>query len=205
MIPPRFVLASSSPRRRELAASLGWAFDVVSPKVDEASLPLESPADLALRLSRLKAVSAAASEPGRICVGADTVVDVDGRDFGKPHDRADALRMLHTLSGRAHDVHTGVALARDGAILADGLETTRVYFADLEEGEIEAFVASGMGDDKAGAYAIQGSGATLVERIDGCYYNVVGLPIRLLYTLFKQISSAGQLGEAAITVLPDGR
>ena len=162
-------------------------FDVVVPGVDESSMPSETRADTALRLARLKALSVSAAESGRVCIGADTVVDVDGRNFGKPLDREDALRMLRLLSGREHAVHTGVALARDGALLADGLETTIVRFAALSDEEIESFVSSGMGDDKAGAYAIQGIGATLVERIDGCYYNVVGLPIRLLYSLVKKL------------------
>ena len=185
--PPRFVLASGSPRRRELLSSIGWTFDIVVPEVDESPLASETPADTALRLARLKALAVSAAQPGRTCIGADTVVDVDGRNFGKPHDREDARRMLYVLSGREHAVHTGVALAQDGTILADGLETTAVRFAALDDEEIESFVSSGMGDDKAGAYAIQGIGATLVERIDGCYYNVVGLPIRLLYSLVKRL------------------
>ena len=183
----RFVLASSSPRRRELLSSIGWMFDVVAPEVDESPIPSETPTDTALRLARSKALSVSAAESGRVCIGADTVVDVDGRIFGKPHDREDARRMLRLLSGREHTVHTGVALARDGVLLADGLETTVVRFAALDGEEIESFASSGMGDDKAGAYAIQGIGATLVERIDGCYYNVVGLPIRLLYSLVKKL------------------
>lgn len=183
----RFVLASGSPRRRELLSSIGWAFDIVVPEVDESPFPSETPADTALRLAGTKALSVSASEPERICIGADTVVDVDGHNFGKPHDREDARRMLRTLSGRGHAVHTGVAIARDGELLAGGLETTAVQFAALDDDEIESFVTSGMGDDKAGAYAIQGIGATLVERIDGCYYNVVGLPIRLLYSLIKNL------------------
>ena len=192
MMPPRLVLASSSPRRRELLSSLGWVFDIVVPEIDESPLSSEMPADTALRLARSKALSVSAAEPGRICVGADTVVDVDGQNFGKPCNCEDALRMLRTLSGREHAVHTGVALAKDGILLADGLETTVVRFAPLDDEEIESFVSSGVGDDKAGAYAIQGTGATLVERIDGCYYNVVGLPIRLLYSLLKKLTTGDE-------------
>lgn len=184
--PPRFILASTSPRRKELISSVGWKFDVVAPRTEEQPVEFELPQKAALRFARNKALSVKHCCDA-VCVGADTVVDVDGIIFGKPKNIRDSFCMLRTLSGRWHQVHTGIAVACDGEILADGLETTRVKFALLTECEIEEFVRSGVGEDKAGSYAIQGIGATMVERIEGCYYNVVGMPLYLLYTLFKKL------------------
>jgi septum formation protein len=182
----KIVLASESPRRREILSSLGLDFDVVLPEIDETPLPGEAPRAVALRLARLKAGHVSSRTPG-ICIGADTVVDVDGVSFGKPKDSGEALFMLRSLSGREHLVHTGIALASEGAILQSGLETTKVVFGNLTEDEILGFTESGEGLDKAGAYAIQGRGALLVERIEGCYYNVVGLPAFRLHAMLKKI------------------
>ena len=181
------VLASASPRRREILSSIGATFDVFPAEVDETPLPGETPPALALRLACLKAGYASARASG-VCIGADTVVDVDGVSFGKPRDRQDALFMLRALSGRSHLVHTGLALASGGAILDRGLETTKVFFGDLAEDEARAFAESGQGDDKAGAYAIQGLGALLVARIEGCYYNVVGLPAFRLKGMLRELA-----------------
>jgi septum formation protein len=181
---PKLVLASGSPRRREILSSLGLDFSVFTTEVDETPIAGETPPDLAIRLARLKARSASSVTAG-VCIGADTVVDVDGAAFGKPQDRARALFMLRTLSGREHLVHTGIALARDGVNLQSGLETTKVFFGDLSDDEMRDFIESGEGDDKAGAYAIQGRGALLVERIEGCYFNVVGLPVFRLCAMIK--------------------
>jgi septum formation protein len=136
----------------------------------------------------LKAVSVSKEKPDSNVIGADTVVDVDGAAFFKPADRNDAVRMLRMLNRRTHKVHTGIALALSGDILYCGAETTEVTFGDLSEEEIIAFAASGDGDDKAGAYAIQGRGALLVERINGCYYNVVGLPVYRLKELLARFA-----------------
>ncbi|MDR0616792.1 MAG: Maf family protein [Synergistaceae bacterium] len=182
---PKIVLASESPRRREILSSIGVEFDVVPPEIDETPLPGEAPHATALRLARLKALDVSRRASG-VCVGADTVVDVDGHAFGKPKDRCEALSMLRALSGREHLVHTGIALASGGNALESGLETTKVAFGILTEGEMRDFTESGDGDDKAGAYAIQGRGALLVERIDGCYYNVVGLPAFRLHAMLKK-------------------
>ncbi|MDR3255548.1 MAG: Maf family protein [Synergistaceae bacterium] len=183
---PRLALASNSPRRREIFSSLGWSFEALSPDIDETRRPGEPPRDMALRLAEQKAVAASA-DLGLWTVGADTVVDVDGLPLGKPVDRDDSLRMLHLLSGRAHLVHTGVAVASAGKLLVSGLETTRVFFGDLSDEEIRDFADSGCGCDKAGAYAIQGKGALLVERLEGCYYNVVGLPVYKLASMLKNL------------------
>jgi septum formation protein len=181
------VLASGSPRRRDILNSLGWSFGVVVPDVDESALEGEPPKDMALRLAVAKAVSASRLTDGAITIGADTVVDVDGDAFGKPLDRDDQIRMLRILSGRVHLVHTGVAAARSGEVLASDVETTKVRFGRLTEDEISSFSDSHDGDDKAGGYAIQGRGALLVEGIEGCYYNVVGLPVFLLNRMLASL------------------
>jgi septum formation protein len=184
---PNLVLASASPRRREILSSIGVKFDVFPAEVDETPLLGETPPALALRLACLKAQYASFRTSG-VCIGADTVVDVDGVAFGKPRDRDEAIFMLRSLSGRDHLVHTGVALASGGIVSNSGLETTRVFFGNLAEDEMRAFALSGEGDDKAGAYAIQGRGALLVTRIEGCYYNVVGLPAFMLNGMLKELA-----------------
>lgn len=183
---PRLVLASSSPRRREILLSLGLPFDVRATDVDETLLPGESAFDAAERLARAKAGAAAVGEPGALVVAADTLVVLEGQALGKPKDRADARRMLVSLEGRAHDVVTGVACARGGRIVS-GRETTRVVFAPMSSSEIEEYAATGEPDDKAGAYAMQGVGGFFVERVEGSPSNVVGLPVRLLYRLAREL------------------
>jgi septum formation protein len=183
---PKLVLASSSPRRREILASLGLTFEARAADVDETLLPGESASDAAERLARAKAETAAAGTPEALVVAADTLVVLDGDALGKPRDRADARRMLATLSGRAHDVVTGVACAHGGRIVS-GRETTRVVFAAMSGAEIAAYSATGEPDDKAGAYALQGIGGLFVERVEGSPSNVVGLPVRLLYRLASEL------------------
>jgi septum formation protein len=183
-------LASASPRRRELLASLGLRVTVVPSSYDEVPIPGVTPVELATLHARGKAAGAAPAEA--LIVAADTVVDLDGEALGKPRDATEAERMLTRLSGRWHLVHTAFAL-RDDRTAASLLEvvTTRVRFADLDGGTIARYAASGDGLDKAGAYGIQGFAATLVERIDGDYFTVVGFPLaafaaalpRLGYTL----------------------
>lgn len=169
-------LASASPRRRELLTSLGLRVVVVPSAYDEVALPDLAPAETALRHARGKAAAAAPAEA--LIVAADTVVDVEGEALGKPADTAAARAMLRRLSGRWHVVHTAFAL-RDDRTAASHAEvvSTRVRFADLDERTIGAYAASGDGLDKAGAYGIQGFAATLVERIDGDYFTVVGFPL----------------------------
>lgn len=183
---PALVLASSSPRRREVLASLGLTFAVRRADVDESLLPSESAFDAAERLARVKAESVAAEALDALVVGADTLVVLEGAALGKPRDRADVRRMLSALAGRTHDVVTGVACARGGRVVS-GRETTRVVFAPMTPAEIEAYAASGEPDDKAGAYALQGIGGLFVERVEGSPSNVVGLPVRLLYRLASEL------------------
>lgn len=185
----KFALASKSPRRREILSSLGWDFETLEIAVDEDTLDGESPKELAHRLAITKAITGSACADGLWTIGADTVVDVDGVALGKPLDRKDAAAMLRRLSGREHLVHTGIAIAASGLLLAGDVVTTRVWFGELTQEEIKRFLETGMADDKAGAYAIQGAGALLVERIDGCYYNVVGLPIFRLNAMIKMLEN----------------
>jgi septum formation protein len=169
-------LASASPRRRELLASLGLRVTVIPSAYDEQPLPGIDPAATALRHARGKASGATPTE--QLVVAADTVVDVDGEALGKPRDTGEARAMLRRLSGRWHVVHTAFALRDDptGATFARTV-STRVRFADLDEVTIDAYAASGDGMDKAGAYGIQGFAATLVERVEGDYFTVVGFPL----------------------------
>jgi septum formation protein len=185
---PRLVLASESPRRRELMVFLGLPFEVVNHGVEETEDGNETPAEMVLRLAKLKAAAVSDRIPDAYVIGADTVVDANGRAMQKPRDRRDAVRMLGELNGVSHAVHTGVAIARGSSILTASVETTEVLFAKSSEDEILDFAASGDGDDKAGAYAIQGRGALLVKKINGCYYNVVGLPLYRLYELLKEFA-----------------
>lgn len=166
------VLASASPRRRELLALLGLTFDVVPGDVDETWRDGESPEAHAERLAREKA--AAVRRPGAVTVAADTIVVVDGAILGKPRDRAEAEAMLRRLAGRDHVVHTAIAVAY-GARCASGVVSTRVWFRPLDDAAIAAYVATGEPMDKAGAYGIQGYGAVLVDRIEGDYFTVMGL------------------------------
>lgn len=182
-----FILASNSPRRRELLRNAGFQFEVRPTGIEEARLPDESPEDFARRLARDKALDAARqSEAGRLVLGADTVVSVNGDILEKPVDAADAARMLRKLSGRIHRVITAVCLVRaPESVLAWRNETTSVTFRKLIKEEIEAYVASGEPFDKAGGYAIQGLASCFVPRIEGCYFNVVGLPIPMVYEMMK--------------------
>lgn len=168
-------LASTSPRRREILASLGLDFDVVSVDVDETPKVNETPAEMVLRLSIAKAQAAEIDTAG-VALGSDTAVVVDGEALGKPRNREHGLAMLDLLSGRAHRVLTGVAVSYPrGTITA--LSETRVYFREISRDEARAYWQSGEPQDKAGAYAIQGLGGAFVERIEGSYTGVVGLPV----------------------------
>ncbi|QIA27979.1 septum formation protein Maf [Thermaerobacter sp. PB12/4term] len=186
----RLVLASSSPRRVQLLAMLGLPF-VQDPSRAEEPLPAGpvgtlDPEDWALRQALRKAKDVARRHPGALVIGADTVVELDGRLLGKPRDRQEAMAILGALAGREHRVASGVAVvdASTGRA-ATGTRLTRVWMRPLTRTEIEAYVATGEPMDKAGAYAIQGLGATLVPRIEGCYFNVVGLPLPLLADLLS--------------------
>jgi septum formation protein len=175
------ILASNSPRRKELLRQIGLDFTSDPADVDERMLPHEPPESYAIRVALDKARVAASRVKAGIAIGADTIVVLDEVVFGKPADAHDAERMLRSLSGRMHRVITGLAVmdAATGRVAARA-STTRVWFRDLAPEEIIAYVRSEDPLDKAGAYGIQGRGSLLVDRIDGCYFNVVGLPLSLL-------------------------
>ena len=174
----KIILASASPRRVELLSSAGIEFEVAPGDVDESLTPGETPEDHVVRLGRAKAENVAQKSAGRFYIGADTVVVCEGEIMGKPKDSADAERMLNKLSGISHEVITGFAVydKERGGVIADAVRT-RVYFKHLREEEIRAYIATGCPFDKAGAYAIQGGAAHMVQRIEGSYSNVVGLPL----------------------------
>jgi septum formation protein len=180
------ILASQSPRRRELLADAGFSFTSAPSPFDEAGVTAPSPEELAGALARGKAGAVAATTPD-VVIGSDTVVAIDGQVLGKPADDADARRMLRLLSGRTHTVFTGVSVWRDGAEAAAFTERCAVTFWDLDDAQIDAYVACGEPHDKAGAYGIQGKGRLLVRGIEGDFYTVMGLPIarlvRELHTL----------------------
>jgi septum formation protein len=171
------VLASGSPRRADLLRMLGIRFEAVPADLDEERLPGESPEAYAQRTAREKAAAVAPLRPGAFVLAADTIVVLDGEVLGKPADRAAAAAMLLRLQGREHRVQTAVAVADpDGAVRA-AVETTRVRFRPFDRAEAAAYAATGEPLDKAGAYGIQGQGATLVEAVDGDFFAVMGLPI----------------------------
>jgi septum formation protein len=176
------ILASQSPRRAELLRNVGIAFEVRPAEIDESVRQGEDPFAYVKRLAREKALEALKTAPeGAVVLAADTTVVVEAEILGKPLDEADARRMLEQLSGRAHQVTTGVCIAFrdvDGAVVAEvDAEVTEVEFAAMSAEEIVAYVASGEPMDKAGAYAIQGRASQWIPRIRGCYFNVVGLPV----------------------------
>ncbi|HKW32813.1 MAG TPA: Maf family protein [Candidatus Acidoferrum sp.] len=178
----RLILASASPRRAEILRDAGYHFSVLSSAIDETPYLDESPQDLVQRLANTKAELAAARAVGpAILIAADTEVALDGHIFGKPRSSDDARRMLTKLSGRTHAVLTGVCLIRLPDVeRISFVDTTLVTFAPLTDEEITRYLATGEPHDKAGAYAIQGYAARYIPRIEGCYFNVVGLPLARL-------------------------
>jgi septum formation protein len=212
---PELILASSSPRRQELLREIGIPFQVHAANINEDQRPGELPMEYALRLAREKAVVVSKQYPQSYVLGADTIVVVDGEVLGKPIDHADAARMLRLLSGRAHEVTTAVSLiapnfaapstasqskavpntvtsetgvpnlAAQGTLVETRASTTKVYFREIAEAEIQQYVAGGEPMDKAGAYAIQGGASRWTDRIEGEFSNVVGLPLSLVTEMFK--------------------
>ena len=179
------ILASGSPRRQELLQQIGVPFEVVKSDAEEILNHADGPRALAVENARRKALAVATMHPGRIVLGADTVVFQDGEVYGKPKDAADACAMLRRFAGRRHAVVTGIALvSRDGTCRTDAAETN-VCFADMTDEEIAAYVATGEPMDKAGAYAVQGRAAAFIPRIEGSFSNVVGLPLYEVITLLK--------------------
>lgn len=180
---PRLILASRSPRRAELLSRLGLEYEVRVRDVDESLLPDEGPAEAAQRLALLKAQ--AALDDDALAIGCDTLVVHRGDILGKPMHRDEAVEMVCGLQGDEHRVYTGVALAATGRV-ETAVEVTRVWCRSLDLRECEEYVATGEPMDKAGAYGIQGFGAAIVERIEGDYFNVMGLPIQRLLELFRR-------------------
>jgi septum formation protein len=184
MTVPPIILASGSPRRRDLLASLGLDFAVVAPDIDETERAEEAPGAYVERLARAKA---AAVTPGdALVIAADTTVALDGRIIGKPGNRDDAARMLRELSGRTHTVHTAVACAWRDGVVANVVET-EVTFVAMTDADILWYVATGEPDDKAGGYGMQGTGNVFVEHIDGSPSNVVGLPLPTVVRLARSL------------------
>jgi septum formation protein len=190
------ILASASPRRHELLRNAGIAFSAQPSNIDESLRPGEGPQQCAERLASEKASAVFRRSPGQFVLGADTIVVVDGEILGKPRDQADAIRMLHLLSGRTHQVITGVCLmgTRPGTATQKSAtefndtrsETTLVTMLPLSDEDIRSYVSGGEPLDKAGAYAIQGVASRWIPRIEGDYFNVVGLPVALVYRMLRE-------------------
>ena len=204
---PKLILASGSPRRAEVLTSVGWEFTKLVTDIDETEFPNEGPADYVQRLAKEKAEKAAESVKNGLILGADTTVVIDEKIIGKPIDLEDAQRMLRLLSGREHQVFTGVAMVNKvaGSVFKDsphlnqtsdlnsnslvGLQKTTVRFAKMNDEEINFLAENGDPLDKAGAYAVQAQAALFIEEIQGDYWNVVGLPINLVYSLLNKITN----------------
>jgi septum formation protein len=203
---PKLILASQSPRRAEILTAVGWQFEKQAADVDESELPNEKPEDYVQRLAKAKAQAIAENCENAFVLGADTIVVINKKIVGKPKDFEDARRMLQMLSGNWHEVLTGVSLVRKEKEKARkrgeeknpkskiqnpksvvGLQKTRVKFAELSADDIEFLVEKGEPLDKAGAYAVQAQAALFIEQIEGDYWNVVGLPVNLVYNLFKKL------------------
>lgn len=179
---PHLILASGSPRRSEILDSVGWAFTKDVPEVNEDTREGESPVDYVSRLAESKALAIAEKYPAAIVLGADTTVVLSGEIIGKPVDLDDARDMIGRLAGNWHEVLTGVAAVRNGE-MQSAVETTRVKFAKMTEAEIAFLAENGNPLDKAGGYAVQAQAALFIEGIEGDFWNVVGLPVRVVYRL----------------------
>jgi septum formation protein len=186
----RLILASASPRRSDLLRAAGFVFETLPVDVDERVLEGEAPETCVRRLAQAKSAEgeARAGDPDAVVLGADTVVTLEGTILGKPRDDDESARMLERLSGRPHEVATGVSLRWHGRETGS-VELSTVFFAPMSTAEIAWYVQSGEGRDKAGAYAIQGLGSRFVEKIAGSYANVVGLPVSAVYQLLRRMSA----------------
>lgn len=189
----RVILASQSPRRRELLAQIGIPHEVRPADIDESVWPGEDPVTHSERLARDKAHTLALLHPDALVIGSDTIVVIDRAILGKPASREEAVGMLERLSGREHTVYTSVAVAHEGRTLS-GVEAVQVTFRPYGRALAEAYVATGEPMDKAGAYGIQGYGATLVEKIAGDYFAVMGLPLGRLVGLIRELGYAYEFG-----------
>ncbi|MGQ9730847.1 MAG: Maf family protein [Candidatus Zipacnadales bacterium] len=183
----RLILASASPRRRQLLEQMGLEFETWPPVgVESPPGEKEEPWRYVLRNAERKAVEGSRKNSDALVLSADTVVVINGEILGKPRDAEEARGMLRKLSGGSHQVHTGISLAFQGQTVISDVVTTKVFFRELSSKEIEDYIASGEPLDKAGAYGIQGRGALLVDRLEGCYYNVVGLPLSRTWVLLNE-------------------
>ncbi|MCI8590189.1 MAG: septum formation protein Maf [Clostridiales bacterium] len=184
----KIILASSSPRRKEIAALFFDVFEVVAPEVDETVEKTLSPEQVVLTLAERKARAAANTkgDADAVYIGSDTIVYANGTVLGKPENRPSAKDMLHMLSGNTHSVYSGVCVLWQGKAYT-GYEETRVIMRHISEEELDAYVATGECDDKAGAYAIQGRAGLFIERIEGPYHNVVGLPLKTLGLIWRDL------------------
>jgi septum formation protein len=196
--PARVLLASQSPRRRELLTLVGIPHEVMPADIDESYLAGETPRAHCERLAREKAATIAARVPDALTIGSDTIVVVDGDVLGKPRDEDDAARMLRRLSGRAHTVLTAVAVDWRGTVRS-AVEEVDVTFRALADDEIRAYIATGEPMDKAGSYGIQGYGATIVTRIDGDYFAVMGLPVQRMVGLIREVGLEYRFGPVALS------
>ena len=183
----KLILASSSPRRSEILNIVGWPFEVVVAGIDETQKPGEPPHEYVQRLALEKALAVASTRDTGLVLGADTTVVVQGELLGQPEDDEDARRMLRLLSGQWHEVLTGVALVPASGKSNVSYATSRVFFAEISEAEIDWYVQTGEPRGKAGAYAIQGQAALFIREIEGEYFNIVGLPIRLVYEMTNEM------------------
>lgn len=185
---PKLILASGSPRRAQILSSVGWKFEREVPDIDETEREAEPPEDYVLRLAVEKAEKIAADHPTSTVLAADTTVVIDGHILGKPIEMPDAVRMIRQLAGNWHEVLTGIAVVNHGETRS-ALERTRVKFASMSDDEITFLAEHGDPLDKAGAYAIQAQAALFIEGIEGDYWNIVGLPVRLVYRLVSHTYS----------------
>jgi len=183
----KLVLASGSPRRAEILERAGWPHEIIVAGIDETLFPDEEAAAYVQRLARTKAEAVASRLEQGVVLGADTTVVVDKQILGQPLDEADARRMLNLLNAKWHEVLTGVAVVRVGGETRVAYETTRVRFAEMSKSEIDWYIATGEPFGKAGAYGIQGKASLFIEEIEGDYFNIMGLPIRLAYELAAKI------------------
>lgn len=193
MLKEKLLLASASPRRAEILRAVGWPFETCAANIDETMHAGERAEDAVQRLASEKAEVVSKLNPGALVLAADTTVVVDSHILEKPKDDEDARRMLSLLKGRWHDVLTGVAIAR-GDSRAVAYERTQVRFGQMSDEEVDWYVQSGEPVDKAGAYAVQGRASLFIEEIRGDYWNIVGLPVRLVYKLMNELS-AGRQGQ----------
>lgn len=186
----KMILASGSPRRKELLSQLGYEFNVIAPDIDETVIDGESPEQHVMRLALAKAMAVAENNPDDLVIGADTIVVLGERILGKPSSEDDAISILTLLSGKAHIVYTGLALTLFGdEIIKSDFDKTRVVFNPLNHTDIVGYVASGEPLDKAGAYGIQGMGSFLVKNYDGEFDTVIGFPTKLFSKMYEEVVS----------------